>query len=460
MTKYIGKWNWVGILVLLGGPSLWGGTNLDDILQIAQTRSNETKIIQAQNQVGMAEVNEYRASALPQITSNMAMNRGWTSVKANPYAGLLDALSPPGAAKDTGDGGKKFDVGYDYAWTIDFRTPIFSFGRLGAVYQISNLQKEFLQMQSKMQRQGFSLKIIKLYLEALLAKSFLETSVKSESYMQSLYAFTEIEYQGKSRSHIDLLRIKTARDMAEAQKELHKTRVESALERLKGTAGLADNVTIQLPKVGHVQAAFLAREKSGKTDHSLENELKKIKTALSEKTMDYQRSLYWPTIYLTGNVANQIVDRGLGGASVAPKDIIDPDFFNYKVGLAVGWTLFDSWATPSRARKAAEQLTIARRQLNEFMWQHRIDLKNSRKQLVISHRFYQAASQNVEASQLFYEKVESDYRNGAATLSESLSAQNELSAAADKRSEAYVNSILAKANFLFIRGQDLYREAK
>ena len=435
---------------------------LDDILDLAKRQTIDRSIIEHQYQAKKAESNVFRASALPTITSSLSSSR--IAVPTATLGGAsLGSGGPPGqgATNSDRDGSEAEGIpdrvfGNAYAVGINLSAPIYTFGRTGAVWSAWKTQQELLEEQRHSDVQNYYLDVITAYSSALTSKNLLRAAKRSERYAASLKQYTEIEYNGGARSKVDLLRATSFHALASAEASRAASQARATLARLQIKLGLTDQNDFTLQGGSDLPSNFLKEIESSKASPVLQ--LAELRAQFASDMVGFHEGNHWPSLALMGSVSNQIRDidgKSMDGSAHEFSDTVDPHKLTYSIGLGLNWTLFDGFRTSSQVRQAEAEKAVAEATVSKLKAEESVEQREAYEATRVASTIHMASKEAAEAAALAMDQIDSDFKAGAASMTEMLEVQKDLLDAERQLSEAYANKILTAARLRRVHGLDL-----
>lgn len=403
--------------------------NLEEVLSLAKQGNPSIDNISESYKIGNATVLSGKSSALPNLDF---------SVTGTKFQGSSNGMPRTPA-------NKKLDTTYGSSLTLN--QPLITFGRLGSVWDIANLTDESNVLNKEFSTNRFLFQILLAYGEALLSDSKKTAQTKSASHLKSLWNFTQVEYNGGSRNRIDLLRSKSAYEVADATSLLSEVESDSKLNNLKILLNIPKDSSFNLSKNTNLDSPFLKFNQEQKSA-STELKLKELQKEIAAEQKTYQRANYFPSLSLFGSVSStnkKEVD-----------EIFKEENLTYAYGLQFKWNIFSGLKSTAEYREAAANAKIAENNFNTFKKEVSSNMKSSFRKIAISKKIYSASESSQKAAQLAFDKGNSDYRAGTINLTELLDLEKNLLTSTEKLAEAYVLFLTSIGQYKLISGQNIY----
>jgi outer membrane protein TolC len=384
---------------------------LQDILNLASQKAEDLQIIEQSYNAGKQEIKEYIAWAYPQV--HFTAEGAYFNNSPKQYGVLADIFGLPEDMRFKGT---------EYSWFTSLEQPLFTFGRLSVVHRMSKTQKQLIGKQKDLHREQFFISVIQAYNLAVLAQVEMEVAEKSLESSKKFYTMMDIDYTSGARPKIDWLQAKSLLAQATAEEQLARTRHEVASNRLKNLVGMEGNEKLKLTVGESMYPARLfnaAEGISGKNTRLLE--IKEIQLQLANDRVKFEKTRLYPTVSLNGLVGNQFSiqsDMPDSLSQPSPLDLANYEYFNYRIGLRLNWTLFDGFGTLSSHRKAWALSKIEESNLSKMKKQDRVQLDEARKLVKTGAEVVEAASAAESASRMAYDQARIDLEAGAINISQ------------------------------------------
>ena len=413
-------WPWFLVLGgLLGSYAQGKGYDFSALLTLLSPDMPEQQMILSRYQGGLAGVTKERSRALPQL--DLSLNYNFLS---------RSSLAPIPVAEP------ERAYGRSYGFELRLEQPLVTFGRLGLVWEMTEIEKERLLTQKNHQEDGMVLELIDRYGRALAALERFETLESTLKERQSILTFTEIETTGGGRSQVDLLRAQSQYDSARAEVKIAQLEYQYALQDLKVFLGREADEEFSLTNVKDPTLSFLQVAEVVDPPPSKELVLKEKQVALLERDVKLKKSQHYPAISLFASAASNKWD--FPGINAAEADVLDPDHHDYMVGLQFQMNLFSGLRITGEHREAIATWTVGRTELEQMRRLRKAKLQKIEAQYRVAPYEYEAAKAAAEASNLAYKQASDDYKAGTVRLSELIRSEVEMRDAEAQWTSAWV----------------------
>ena len=423
---------WIRLVVRIWMVSIFGGgayatdLDLDHILQLAQQGNDRRQLIEQDYEIANRDTEIIASEAFPMINFNLQSGMG------EKY-------------RDNADGSIKRWAHTDHSFGVTLKTPLYAFGRIGAVFEMADTRKQINYVARSQQIQEYLMLVIQHYSRALLNLNYENVAREQVKHTKSLLDFTRIEFENGARSKIDFLRTKSTHSRARANLQRSTTDAQASLVRLKNILGLRPHEPLKLKLGEPRQVRFLNVEKAASSlDQTYLMQLSKLNLNLYDQLTDYRRALHLPTLYLTAQVGSQATDYDLmGGPERGFSDLGRSDRLSYTVALSLEWNLFSGLRTSAEAGKARAEALKAGVTYRELQKEEEIQRMESASKLESAKIILNASIEARNAMKLAFDQSEADYQAGTVSLTQMLEVQTDFRDAQKSVFEAYVNQITA-----------------
>ena len=310
------------------------GYTLDQIMIMANGKTADKTLIEENYNKTIAQINGFRAGALPQITSELSTSK--LSIPIVPDSQYNQKVSNVQTANGTEEDEIDRIYGQDYRFGVNFASPLFSFGRLGTLYILTGLQKEITHDSKMLKTQTYFMKVIQTFNLALLAQNIYESASRAERHSRSLFKYTELEYKNGGRSKIDYLRSKSSHALAKAELARAMNEADDSKSSLKILLGIDDAMKFNLKSGSNLPSKIL-NSINQSTGDSRALKLKRKELEAAEKLLSYRRFSHLPSVYLLAGMSSKLQHLNIDGTTTnedyVPTDILNNDQMQYSIPL-------------------------------------------------------------------------------------------------------------------------------
>ena len=245
---------------------------------------------------------------------------------------------------------------------------------------------------------------------------------------------------------IDLDRIIVNINNLVAQRQIVVNALELKENALKFAIGMPIETDIELPEETfdvNLELATTTMDLAGRTEIKLMEKQAEL-LELNRKSM---KAAYYPSLSFGGDIGYQGFGQGIPGSN-------DFKWFPTSgLGLNLSIPIFNGGSTKAKINQA----TIQIKQLEVDMEDTRLGLnlanENAKAQIKNSLLTVDANRRNVQLSKEVLEDTQNNYRNGLATLTELLDAENALATAENNLNTSLLNYKIAEVQLIKANGQ-------
>lgn len=430
---------------------------LQDVLKKASEKAEDLQIIDQVHAAGTQEINFFKAAAYPQLLFSTAGSYVSNSTKA---FGVMAGAIPI----------ERFS-GMEYNWAAVLSQPLVTFGRLHVVYRMAKTQTKLIRDQKAHQREQFFLGVIQAFNLAVLAQVEADVIEKSLEVSKKFHTTMEVDFQTGGRPKIDWLQAQSFLARAVAEHRVSTTRQEVFLNQLKNIIGMNNEEALGLSLEENMYPDKFYQVPEGVASaEPRATRLKALDHHLALDMVKYEKSRRWPSLDFNGQVTNQYtqfstftLDNGdkldypdsLDNPGVV--DLVNADFFNYKLGLQLNWPLFTGWRTLSSHKKALAYAKIEERKLSKMKKQDAVNLSEARKLIEASAEGVKAAKAAQEASALAYDQAKTDLDGGVMNISQFMDIEKQFKETRLLYYRMKAEELMAHINLKMALGQDVFK---
>ncbi len=446
--------------------------SLEAALARALDRSEEVRGARAQVKYASAQVGTARASALPQVNTQLAFTRLLRSVyqgvgftlpdslkfEPNPDASLaervkyLEDKTPNAALGALGDIFGNLPFGRPNTWVagLTVAQPIFAGGRIRAGIDMAEDAADAARASLEEARGDVAQQVKQAYYDAVLAGRSATIMEESVELARRHLAEVKLREDAGRASELDTLR--AAVDLENLVPQLVQARNarDLALLNLKRLVNLpadgqlrlttelqattADGTSVASLELPTLQAASprLARRA---TVVAAEKQI-----SVRRAQVSIARAAYLPTVALTGNLNRQAYPAATFSFPSGGEWRDD-----WNVGFLVQWPLFQGFRRGAEMDAAHAQLDLAELQHDQLIEGVRIEYDRARGEFARAQAQIAAAARTSAQAQKVYELTELRYQEGQATQLDVSTARLSLQQARINEVQAYHDAYAALA---------------
>ncbi len=405
-----------GVLVLAG----WGVLTLPpaDAAQNRQLSLDEAiQIAQEHNPMGR--------KALEDIT-------GAQFTEKSAKSGYMPNLSVNYAITQMADhvyqvqNGKNVQVAHDtqYGWGVAVVQPLFTGFAVSCQHEIAQIGVEVSKKEKEQVFLDLTRGVKAAYYHLLLADKILLTADEAVTTLQSHEDDAQRFYKYGIIRQNDLLRAKVALSDALQQRERSRADVDTAraeLNRWLARDINADTQVEQVDSIGLIHSTLSDLMASGLAQRPQLQAMTLVSESL-EKAVKLEKSSYYPTVSLVGRYWQN------GDSPIADNNDYENDH-NASLSLQASWQLFDGFKTRSDVGKAVSAKRSYDQTIRQVQDQICVEIKRAWLNLGVAQHNVKASKVTLAQAQENMRITQLAYRQEAATSTEVLDAQTDLTGA-------------------------------
>jgi len=384
-------------------------------------------------------IDEVRAGALPQVN-------GSASLTYNP---LLQKSALP-AEIFGGQPGETIMVAFGQKWqsnaNVSFTQQIFN-QSLFTGLKAARSTREFYLINNTLTEEALIEKVANAYYQVFQTQLQLKTiDINLESTKKTLNVIDGLVQAGLGKK-IDLDRTTVAVNNLEAQKQQIINALELQENALKFAIGMDITTDVNLPEeTFDISLSNLIEtiDVSNRTEIELLNKQTEL-LVLNRKAME---AAYYPSLSVTGNYGY------LGMGNVFPR--FDKKGFQWSnfsgFGLNLSIPIFNGGATKARIRQADVEIKKAAVDIEDTKLGLNLANENAKAQIKNSLITINTNQSNVQLAKEVLDNTENNYRNGLATLTELLEAENAYADAQNNYTTSLLNYKVAEIQLIKANG--------
>ncbi len=282
-------------------------------------------------------------------------------------------------------------------------------------------------------------------LQLALIDSNINNAIKTEGVISSQYKVGLAKRIDLDRAQVNLTNLRNQRA------NLGNTMFQQE-NQLKFSIGYPVNWAIVIPQI-ELEKSITATPLTDTVNyHGLpQYKLAKVQEDLQELQRKSYVSEYYPQLSLTSNytyngISNKFDLFNFGGGTTASW------FTSAAVGLNLRIPVFNGFATRARIRQANVNILKAQEDTRTAQESLSLAYQNAKSSVTTSYTTVQSQQQNVKLAQDIYNSVQNNYKNGLASLTDLIDAENQLMQAQSSYSTALLNYKIAEVQLIQSNG--------
>jgi outer membrane protein len=426
------------------GPSSDAPLTLEAAIRESLAKSEESLILKEKQKRFQALKREAWSTAYPQIFANANVGRG---------ASVMDpSLFPFGS----GEPMPVFNVEQSrYAWDVGFQQSLFSFGRLGQVVKVANIQDQAETASRKRSAQVLQLQVLDAYYQLSNARARLQTLKASMQRAKETQAFLESNFKMGFGVRSSVLRALTALKSLEPERIRAERFAEGSRRMLNRMLGREVSAPLELDTSAHLELALLSTMPDSQAIQTILDERPDLKSMeLSRQSLQgqakYLRMLYRPSLGASGKY-------GITAFKLDQLSDIEKNH-EWQIGVGVTWPIFDGFGLASKAQQVesdSRSLGLSARMMRKMT---EVEIGGSYLEYTAADSAKTAAEQAVQAAQEAQAMLSEEFRAGKGQLTDLLDAEQALREATLGALDARYASIRSRAALRIALGKGLINE--
>ncbi len=428
---------------------------LDEAIKYALENSNGIKSTKLGIKKVDLQIEENKASALPQVTASAGFNYYFLT----PQSLLPDFITPAVYGVLTkegvsGNGGKisfpnlpttysklSFVLPYSLNAGLDVKQLVYS-GTYNEAMRALKLGKQYAQVQVGSKEVATRNQVIDAYVPALLISENVKTLDKNIANLNKLTKETQATYKAGFAEQLDVDRLTLSLSNLQTLKANLEQQKDLVINALKLTIGFpmekniepSDNIQtlLQIPADGDLVGPvdFIKRAEYTETLNGEE---------ISKLQIDLAKAAYKPTVAAFASFGNTLNSADFKNWNYLPTGLI---------GISANITLWDWHATRSRINQAEIALQQLQYSKNDLERAITLQVTNARIAYRNTQRNVDNQQKNVTLAERIYATTQIKYKNGVGSSFEMSSAESQLYMAQQNLVQAQYDLMVAYRSIL------------
>jgi outer membrane protein TolC len=431
------------IAVLFSGTAVHAQevVTLQQAIKYALENKAEAKKSALELENAQYQIDEVRAGALPQVN-------GAGSLTYNP---MLQKVALPGEI--IGQPGETVMVAMGQKWqgnaALQVDQQLFN-QSLFTGLKAAKTTKEFYQVNKSLSDEQLIEKVANSYYEVYQTRLQMETIASNLANTKKTRGVIKGLVDAGLGKKIDLDRITVAINNLEANKKIVDNALELRENALKFAIGMPIDQEIKLSEETFAVDAETALIEPMTLSGRTEVKLFEKQIELLELNKQAMRADYFPRLSFTGNIGY----LGMGPVFPVFSSNSGVKWSGFSgLGLNLSIPIFNGGATKSRISQANIQIKQAEVDLEDTKLALQLTNENARSQIKNSLLMINVNKENVELAKQVLTDTDNNYRNGLATLTELLDAENAYADAQNNYTTSLLNYKVAEIQLIKANGQ-------
>ena len=416
---------------------------VEDVIRLAKQDAPAIRVVNARAEASQYEAQSYLAEAFPKLDFNYDLSR------QNQSLNIFQAGGQP-IEEVSSD---------NYRWALRLEGPLYTFGRVGALYTMYRAGTEKVKFSKNASVSDTLRSIIVDYVAALNALKNLEVQKTARERARNNQAFVELEFRGGAIKRTDLISSTARLQEAEAVYYTAEASARDATDRLKLALGMAPDTSLELKLDQNVDTSFFKTDASTPPSETPALKALRLEQEFAEADAKRAKAEYYPQIGVFAQI------DGLSQHFVQPDNIPDANggfaesfddrWRNSSYGLSFKWNLFAGGKTYANSNQQSAKAMIARIEYETAQRRDQIAKQSQLTYLRSSQKVYEANLKAVEASRLNYETSQSEFKNGAKSLTELFEEEEDLIRSEQRAISSFGDLILSIVDFRINYGREI-----
>jgi OMF family outer membrane factor len=416
------------VLLLINYNSWSQNWTLQQCIDTAMVNNTQVKIIENQEEITDLKNKEVKSNLIPKIYANgeykYFIDLPYQLMPAEIFGG------PTGVYKEA-----QFGVPHNINGNVTIQLPIYSSKLYGGIKQ-TNIAKGIVNVQKKKTKEQIYYEVTALYRNAQLLMNqelYIDTSIYNT--IETLHTIELLQEQSLLTG-TDVKRVQYQLSILKSQKTLIHSKIEQVIDALKMYMGLSLDTNVTISPVINLTDNFGDQiyETKTTTDEEL---IKYKKEMVNSEISTLQKSRYLPTVGAYGYLGT--TGYGYNGD---PKSFLNFYPLNI-VGVKVSMPLFNGTVTAkqvSQKKLEYQNLELQEKAIND---KTKLEVSNAVKDLQIALNMLEVRLNQIALAEEIYKDVKHLHKQGLASTTDLIKADNELRLAKQNYLTAITNCIIS-----------------
>jgi outer membrane protein len=415
---------------------------LKDALKHAVENNSRVKTAKLEIAAGKYKTEEIRALALPQVTATGSITDQLIKQR---FVLPGEIVGKPGEVVAVESG-----TTYNANAGVQLNQQLFN-QQVFTGLKAARLSEDYYSLSAELSEEQIIEQVATNYYQVLVTReklSLIDSNIKNAVAIEKTI---DNQYRNGLAKKIDLDRTRVGITNLQNQREQIVNGITQQENLLKYYMGMPIGTEIIIPEaeIQNVHAPALLPD-TVNYDNRLEYKIQKKQEELLGLQKKAYISEYYPTLSLTGNynytgMSNKFDLFRFNGGSGQWFDMAS-------VGLSLRIPIFDGFATRSKVRQANVDLLKAQESLRDTRQSLNLAYDNAKIQIRNSLNTINSQKENVALAQDIYYSTSNNYKNGLASLTDLLDAENALTNAQNSYAEALLNYKVAEIQLVKSNG--------
>ncbi len=442
-----------GLFIAISASAKTRKLGIDDIISMAIQDSPDVRLVKQDYEIGKNEARTYLAQALPRLDFDYSFSKLDQLLTPTSGGGTISNSGGDSSQSQSSPPRLKLD---NYGWTLSFSSPLYTFGRVGALYDMYSIQSDTVKLQQSYNTDIALLGVIRAYVDALSALKNKQVATKALESAKKTLSFTELEYRGGAMKEVDFVKSQARKEQAEAESILADVEASDKLTKLKIALGVPKNREIMLELESTDKGQYFQVPDYKKRTQSKQLRLTRKNAEFAEANKAYRSAAYYPSLGLFAQASGSVQKLNDPVSTEGSyKDSFDKDNRSTSYGVSLTWNFFAGGGDYANHRVAIAQSAQARIYLDRAIREDPILQEGAYANLKASRRFYKASLGSLRANRQAFASAESEFMGGAIPLYELIQNEEQLLEAEKQAIDALGALIMAIAQYRINNGWEI-----
>lgn len=440
MLVNINRLLFISILLITSNIGWSQNWTLQQCIDTALINNTQVKILENQKEITDLKNKEVKSNLIPKVYANgeykYFIDLPYQLMPAQIFGG------PPGVYKEA-----QFGVPHNITGNVTIQIPIYSSKLYGGIQQ-TKIAKEMVDVQVKKTKEQIYYEITALYRNAQLLMNkeiFIDSSIYNTNEMLKNL---ELLQEQLLVTGTDVKRVQYQLSILHSQKALINSKTLQVIDALKMYMGLPLDTELSINPTIDLTDNF--GEQIYETKTSTDEEMLNFKKEMvNTEISTLQKSRYLPTVGAYGYLGT--TGYGYDGQ---PKSFLNFYPLNI-VGVKVSMPLFNGTVTTkqiSQKRLEYQNIELQQKAIND---KTKLEVSNAVKDLQIALSMLEVRQNQIALAQDIYKEVNQQHKQGLASTTDLIKADNELRLAKQNYLTAVTDCIIADLKVRKVSGNIL-----
>lgn len=439
-----------------------GPLTLEQVLALAEARSEAIGISRAGVQRAEGEQTRARSGLLPQLSASASYDRAL----ASEFSGIFDDATFGNGTDDSGLEDLPFGRSNTWRISLTLSQNLYSGGRLGAQASVANAGREAASLGVTTARGQLLFEVTQAYYDAALSDSLVRIAEATREQAGATLRQTQAGFDAGTQPEFEVIRARVTRDSQSPLVIRQRANREVALLRLKQMLDLPQDFNLQLADTLEDErlappSTFAARvapfEMSVPVSDPVVAPLTAPATPIPDRTVVNEAAatvrLREASLHLTEAQRKPSVTLNSTYSRIAyPSNVVAPTFdrSNWSVGASLSLPVLTGGRQRGDEQVARAELEQARLQLRQTQELAALDSRSAWAELLAARATWEASAGTIQQATRAFQIADVRFREGVSTQLELTDARLLLQQAQANRAQAARDLQVARARMALL----------